>query len=255
MKIVGSSNKQRRVSNDKGRGKKLSKRMHDSNRDSGRRNAKVSGNPSQRKKQQGQQSERQAGVRGRRTVRKRRAEKRDVEDLLLGHKTATHNASIGGESLRLFDEDWDDEKESPMTPIHMGAPDISNSTEVAESDDNVQVGESDDNVQGVESDDSDQAVESDDNGQAMESDDDVEAVEYDQGNWEIGFHGTPNRWSRDMAGMIDEDVEASEDDNDNRVEENEEEELEEADDVSDGMVNGVINEESSDSAMSDDSSD
>lgn len=240
MKIVRSSNKRGRVSRGKGRIKKLSKRMNYSKRDTGHRNVKVTENLSQRIKQQGQGSHGQAGGHGRRTVRKRRVEKRAVEDLLLGHRAATHSSNIGREPLRILDEDWNDEKASPMTPIQTGAADIGDSAEEVESDDNAQ------------------AVESDDNVQAVESDDNVQAVEYGQGNWEIGFNGTPNRWSRDMVGMSDEDVEASEDDNDNGIEENEEEEDSEADvmsEGSDGMANRVVSEESSDSAVSEDSSD
>ncbi|TKY59218.1 Homeobox protein EgHBX4 [Spatholobus suberectus] len=244
VKIVQSNSKRGRGgrdkgrgSRDKGRGKKLSK----TKQDTGCRIAKVARNLNQRIKQQGVGSQGQAGGRGRRTVRKRRVGERAVEDLLLGRRGATHSSSIGRESLKSLDEDWDDEKASPMTPIHMGAANISNSTEEAESDDNVQAMESDDNVQ---------AVESDDNGQA---------VEYDQGNWEIGFNGTPSRWSRNLVGMSDEDVEASEDDNDNGngIEENEEEDSE-ADAMSedsDGTENRIVNEESSDSAGSEDSSD
>jgi hypothetical protein len=113
---------------------------------------------------------------------------------------------------------------------------------------------------------SSEEVEYDDNVQAVESDDNVEAVEYGQGNWEIGFNGTPNRWNRDLVGMSDEeDAEVFEDDNNNGIEENEEEEEEdeeegfEADvmsEGSDGMANNrVVNEESSDSSDSEDSSD
>ncbi|XP_061344571.1 homeobox-DDT domain protein RLT1-like isoform X3 [Gastrolobium bilobum] len=241
MKIARSSNKRGRGSHDKGRGKKLSKRMRDSKRDTSR-NVKVTENLSQRIKQQGRGSQGQAGGRGRRTVRKRRVEKRAVEDLLLGHGAASHSSSIGREPLRSLDEDWDDRKASPMTPIHMGAADISNSAEEAESGDNAQAVESGDNAQ---------AVESGDNAQAVESDDNDEAVEYDQGNWEIGFSGTPNRWSRHLVNMSDEDVEASEDDNDNGIEE-EDSEADVMSEGSDGMANGVVNGAGSDSADSED---
>ncbi|KAK7362794.1 hypothetical protein VNO77_04916 [Canavalia gladiata] len=249
VKIVRSNNKRRRGNHDKGRGKKLSKTMYGSKQDTGRRNVKVTAeNLSQRIKQQAGGSQGQAGGRGRRTVRKRRVEKRAVEDLLLGHRGATRSSNTGKAPFRSLDEDWEDEKAtSPMTPIHMGAADPINSADEVESDGNAREVESDDNVQ------------------AMESDDDVQAVEYDRGNWEIGFNGTPNRWSRRLVGMSDEDVEASEDDkdndndndNDNGIEENEEEEDSEADVMSEGsdaMANRVVNEESSDSDVSEDSS-
>ncbi|KAK7319734.1 hypothetical protein RJT34_04459 [Clitoria ternatea] len=221
VKIGQNSNKRGRVSQDKARSKKRSKTMYGSKQETGRHKVKVTENLSQRIKQQGGGSQGQAGGRGRRTVRKRRVEKRAVEDLLLGHRGAPRNSSTRGrEPLRSMDEDSDDEKASPMTPIHMGAANISNSAEEAESDDNVQ------------------------------------AVEYDQGNWEIGFNGTTSRWSRDMVGMSDEDVEASEDDNENdNVEEDSEPDGMSED--SDGMANRVVNEESSssDSDASEDSSD
>ncbi|KAK7246453.1 hypothetical protein RIF29_41321 [Crotalaria pallida] len=225
-KIVRSGIKRGRGSNDQGRGKKLSKRMYNSKRDSGRRNVKVTENITHKLKlQQGRGTQGQAGGRGRRTVRKRRVEKRAVEDLLLGNTSATHSSKFGGVPLRSLDEEWEVEKVSPMIPAHMEVADNSNSTE---------------------------EVESDDNGQA---------VEYDRGNWEIGYSNSvlPNRWdSRDLVGMSDEDVDASEDDNDNGIEENEEEDSE-ADvmsEGSDGMANRVvINEEDSDSSVSEDSSD
>ncbi|RDX65166.1 Homeobox-DDT domain protein RLT2, partial [Mucuna pruriens] len=240
VKIVQSNNKRGgRGSRDKGRGKT----QYKTKQNTGRQSAKVAGNLGQRIKQQGVgsqgQGQGQAGGRGRRTVRKRRMGKRPVEDLLLGHKGATHTSTIGRESLRSMDEDWDDDKSSPMTPIHMGAANISNSTEEAESDDNVQAMESDDNIQ------------------AAESDDNVQAVEYDQGNWEIGFNGTPSRWSRGLVGMSDEDVEASEDDNDNDngngIEEDSDADA--MSEGSDGTANRIVNEESSDSDVSQDSSD
>lgn len=196
--------------------------MYNSKRDTGRRNVKVTGNLSDKLKQQGRGTQGPAGGRGRRTVRKRRVEKRAVEDLLLGHTAASHSSKIGREPLRRLDEDWDGEKASPMTPVHIGVEDNSNSAEEVESDDNAQ------------------------------------AVEYDQGNWEVGFNCVPpNRWSRDLVGMSDEVADASEDDNDNGIEENQEEDSE-ADvmsEGSDGMANRVINEEGSDSAVSEDSSD
>ncbi|CAJ2678676.1 unnamed protein product [Trifolium pratense] len=232
--IVRSSKKRGRVNHDKGRTKKLSKRTNDSKQDNVHHNFIVTDNLSQRIKQQGQGSHGQAGGRGPRTVRKRRAEKRVVEDYLLDDRAANHSFNIGREPSRILDEDWNYEKTGP---IHMEAADVSSSSE---------------------------EVEYDDNAQAVESDDNVEAVEYGQGNWEIGFNGTPNRWNRDLVGMSDEDAEASEDDNNNGIEENEVEEEEEEEEGSeadvmsegsDGMANNrVVNEESSDSSDSEDSS-
>jgi hypothetical protein len=236
--ILHSSKKRGRVNHDKGRSKKLFKRTDDSKRDNVHHNFMVTDNLSQRIKQQGQGSQGQAGGRGRRTVRKRRAEKRVVEDFLLDDRAANHSFTFGREPSRILDEDWNVEKTGP---IHMEVADMSSSSEEVEYDDNVQ---------------------------AVESDDNVEAVEYGQGNWEIGFNGTPNRWNRDLVGMSDEeDAEVFEDDNNNGIEENEEEEEEDEEEEegfeadvmsegSDGMANNrVVNEESSDSSDSEDSSD
>lgn len=215
-KIVRSGNKRGRGASDHGRGKKLAKRMYNSKRDTGRRNVKVTESLSQKLKQQGRGTQGQGGGRGRRTVRKRRVEKRAVEDLLLGHAAASHSPKSDREPLRSLDEEWDVEKASPMTPVHIGVAENSNSAE---------------------------EVESDDNGQA---------VEYDHGNWEIGYNGvSPNNWNRDLVGMSDDDVDTFEDDNDNDndnnigvgIEDNEEEDSD--DDVmsegSDGMANRIVN--------------
>lgn len=223
-KSVRGSNKRGRGSHDQGRGKKLSRRTHEPKHNPGRRIVKGNENLGQGLKQQGRGTQGQLGGRGRRTVRKRRVEKRAVEDLLLGHAGASHSSKVGRGSLNL-EEEWDGEKEE--SPIHMEGADHSNSAE---------------------------EVESDDNGQA---------VEYEQGNWVIGFNGgSSNRWGRDLVGVSDEEmVGASEDDN--GIEEGEELEDSEEDvmsegegEGSDGMANRmIVNEEGSDSAVSEDSSD
>ncbi|XP_019440230.1 PREDICTED: homeobox-DDT domain protein RLT1-like isoform X2 [Lupinus angustifolius] len=223
-KVVRSGNKRGRGSKDQGRGKKLSKRPYNSKQNIGRRDVKVTENLSLKlKQQQGQGTQGQAGGRGRRTVRKRRVEKRAVEDLLLGSTAAGHSNKISRVPMRSMDVGWEVNKASPVTHIHMDVADNSNSTEEVESDDN------------------------------------APAVEYDRGNWEIGFSGVAphNRWSNDLVGMSDEDVDASEDDNDNSLEEQEEEDSE-ADvmsEGSDGIANRVVVNEDSDSAVSEDSSD
>jgi hypothetical protein len=254
-KIV-RSNKRGRGASDHGRGKNLSKRMYNSKRDAGRRNIKITENLSQKLKLQGRGTQGQGGGRGRRTVRQRRVGKRAIEDLLLGHEAASHSSMSGREPFRSLHEEWDDgEKASPMTPVHIGVDENSNSAEEVESDDNAQPMEFDDNVQ---------AVESDDNAQAMESDDDAQAVEYDHGNWEIGYNGvSPNGWNRDLVGMSDEEVDAYEDGNHNNnsnvigFEENEEEDSEEdvMSEGSDGMANRVENVGGSYLSVSEDSSD
>ncbi|CAI8591100.1 unnamed protein product [Vicia faba] len=271
-KIVRSGNKRGRGASDYGRPKKLSKRMYNSKRDTGRRNVNVTENLSQKLRLQGRGTPGQGGGRGRRTVRKRRLEKRAVEGLLLGHAAATgYSSKSGKEPLRSFDEEWNVEKASSMTPVHIGVSENSISVEEMESDDNALGMESYDNAQGVESYDNAQGMESDynaqemeydDNAQAVESDDNAQAVEYDHGNWEIGYNGiSPNRWNRDLVGMSDEDVDAFEDDNDNGnvngFEENFEEDSEE-DVMSEGldhMANRVVNIGGSDLSVSEDSSD
>ncbi|KAE9599267.1 putative transcription factor & chromatin remodeling DDT family [Lupinus albus] len=223
-KVVRSSNKRGRGSKDQGRGKKLSKRPYNSKRDIGRHNVMVTENLTLKlKQQQGQGTQGQAGGRGRRTVRKRRVEKRAVEDLLLGNMAAGHSNKISRVPLRSMDVGWDVNMASPVTHVHMDVADISNSTEEVESDDN------------------------------------APAVEYDRGNWEIGFSGVAphNRWSNDLVALSDEDADASEDDNVNSLEEHEEEDSE-ADamsESSDGIANRVVENEDSDSAVSEDSSD
>ncbi|KAI4296809.1 hypothetical protein L6164_036732 [Bauhinia variegata] len=218
-KIVrGSSNKRGRGSQDQGRGKKSSRRMSNTKQSTSKRNTKVNQNLSEGLKHQVRGTRGPAGTRGRRTVRKRRVEKRAVEDLLLGHTAATPSSRMSRESLRSLEEEWDGERESNM---HMEGADNSNSAE---------------------------EVESDDNGQAVEYD--------DQGNWEVGFNGASNRWSGELVG-VSEDIDASEDDN---VMEEVEDDDSEAEDVvsegSDGIAanRGVVNEEGSDSAVSEDPS-
>lgn len=261
-KIVHSGNKRGRGASDHGRVKKLSKRMYNSKRDTGRRNINVTENLSQRLRLQGRGPQGQGGGRGRRTVRKRRVEKRAVEDLLLGHAAAGHSFKSAKEPLRSLDEEWDVEKASSMTPVHIGVAENSISAEEVESDDNALGVESYDNAQGMESDDNAQEMEYDDNAQAVESDDNAQAVEYDHGNWEIGYNVvSPNRWHRDLVGMSDEDGDAFEDDNENvnvnGFEENFEEDSEEdiMSEGSDHMANRVINVGGSDLSVSEDSSD
>ncbi|KAK4271625.1 hypothetical protein QN277_020289 [Acacia crassicarpa] len=221
---VRGSHKRGRGSHDQGRGKKLARRTQHT----GRRNAKGAENLGRGLKQQGRGTQGQAGGRGRRTVRKRRVEKRAVEDLLLGHKGAGRSPKISAESLRSLEEEWDGEKES--SPIQMDGVDNSNSAD---------------------------EVESDDNGQAVEYD--------EQGNWEVGFNGgSSNRWDTDMVEASDEEVVgASEDDNgieegEEELEEDSEEEAMSEGEDSDGEGNNrmMVNdeeEEGSDSAVSEDS--
>ncbi|XP_054800756.1 homeobox-DDT domain protein RLT1 isoform X3 [Prosopis cineraria] len=224
---VRSSNKRGRGSHDHGRGKKLSRRTQEPKQHTGRRNVRSAENLGRGLKQQGRGTQGQPGGRGRRTVRKRRVEKRAVEDLLLGHKGVSHSPKISRESLRSLEEEWDGEKEA--SPVQIDGVDNSNSAE---------------------------EVESDDNGQA---------VEYGQGNWEVGFNGgSSNRWDRDLVGVSDEEVVGvSEDDNgiegeelEEELEEDSEEEVMSEGEDSDGVGNRMmVNEEGSDSAVSEDSSD
>lgn len=219
-KSVRGSNKRGRGSQDQGRAKKLSRRTQEPKQHYGRRNGKGAYTLGQGLKQHGRGTQAQPGGRGRRTVRKRRVEKRAVEDLLLGQKVVSQSPKIGRESLRVLEEEWVEEKESSPIQMDDGGDDNSNSAE---------------------------EVESDDNGQAVEYD--------EQGNWEVGFNGdSSNRWDRDLVGGSDEEmVGASEDDNgiEEELEEDSEEEVmsEGEGEDSDGEGNNrmMVNEEGSDS--------
>lgn len=207
--FVSGENTHKRGRHKQGRGKTHSKKTQDSRgSDISFRNSKGNDNFNQ-----GLSSSGQSGGRGRRTVRKRREEKRVVEDLLPGQRMASPVSDAQAEPMDNLAEDWDadDNAVSVGTPIQLG-----------------------DNCDSAEE------VYSDENGAA---------VEYGQGNWEIGFNGASSGWGRGlMEESSDEDMDASEDYNgvDNGVEVDSDADVMSED--SDEMANRGGNEDGSDSS-------
>jgi hypothetical protein len=216
LKSTRNSHKRGRGGREQGRGKRLQKKVRVSYSDAGRRNVKSNENLIQGLRQQGQKTYGQGSGRGRRTVRRRRVEKRAVDERLLSHRADTYRPKSIGESPSNLGEEWDGERIS-MHP-----------NEGANFDD----------------------------AEAVDSDDNAQAVEYEHGNWEIGFASASNGWRGGPMEVSDEDVDASEDDND--IEEAGDEDSEADVDMSegsDGIENRVGNDEGTDSAESDDYSD
>lgn len=230
-KIVHNDQRRRQGGREQGRGKRWQKKGNDSKSSGARRNAKGKGRTNQGLRQLGQKALGQGGGRGRRTVRKRRAENRTVEETLLYQMPEIHcSPENAGLSPRNLGDEWDDEK---INAIHM----------------------EDDNENGLE------AVESDDNAEAVESDDNVQAEEYEQRNWDFEFSGASDRWNGNPMEASDEDVNAS-DDCDNGIEEvgnggfvGEDVEMSGGSDEMRNMVRNDDEISSSDSAVSEDYSD
>ncbi|KAJ7968610.1 Homeobox domain-containing protein/DDT domain-containing protein [Quillaja saponaria] len=203
---------------EQGRGKRLSKRTYLSKCDSGYHRIRSGENLNQGLQQQERGTHGQAGGRGRRTVRKRRVEKRAVEDLLVGPTASSQIPKVGGESLRNLGKEWGGEKVSSIM-------------------------EDDDNINSA--------------AEEMESDEDVQAVEYEQGSWEVGFNSAPSRWSRDLMEVSDEEeeeedaFEVANAINEQAVEDSEEDVLSNG---SDRMTNRVVNDDT-ESSVSEDSCD
>lgn len=180
QKIVHNGQRRGQGGRDQGRGKRWKKKGNDSKSGSVRRNAGGNGRTNEGLRQLGQRTLGQGSGRGRRTVRKRRAENRTVEETLMHRIPEIHcSPESAGESPRNLDDEWDDEK---ISVIHM----------------------EDDNENFLE------AEESDDNAQAE--------GEYGQGNWAVEFNGVSERWNGNSMEVSDEeDVNAS-DDGDNGIE-------------------------------------
>ncbi|XP_059439894.1 homeobox-DDT domain protein RLT1 isoform X2 [Corylus avellana] len=214
MKSTRNRYKRGRGGRDQGRGKRSQKKVRVFNSHAGRRNVKSNENLIHGLRQQGQRTYSQGSGRGRRTVRRRRVEKRAVDERLPNHRADSDSPKSIGESPSNVGEDWDDEK---ISMLHMEGADNINDPEEVESDDNAQ------------------------------------AVEYDQGNWEIGFTNASNGWRGGLVEASDEDVDASEDDNGIEEAVDEDSEVEaEMSEGSDGTANRIGNDEGSDSAVSDD---
>lgn len=225
VKSARSNYRRGRGGREQRRGKKLQKRVNKVNNfksSSARKNVRGNENATQGLRQLGRRTLGQGGGRGRRTIRKRRAENRVVEETLQGRMAETHSSpESGGESPRNLDVEWDDEKID-------------------------EINAKDDNANSAE---------------AVESDDNAPAEEYEQRNWDLGFDGVSSRWNGDMMEASDEDVDASEDDDDDDVNGVEEvgdgDSVGEMDasEGSEGIQNRIENDEGSESAVSDDYSD
>jgi len=220
-KSARNNYKRGRGGREQGRGKKLQKRVNGSKPGSSRRNAKVKENVNQGFRLPSRKAPKQGGIRGRRTVRKRRAENKTIEETLqVRMPDIPSSPESGGESPRNLAEEWDDENIN-ATPM-----------------------KDDDNIIGEE-----EAMDSDDNAQEEE--------EYEQENWEVGYNGISGKWNEDnLMEASDEDVDAYEDD-ENGIEEVGDGESEGDVDVSDESddMPKIENDQGSDSAVSDDYSD
>ncbi|CAL8146684.1 unnamed protein product [Prunus armeniaca] len=220
LKSARNSFRRGRGGREQGRGKKWQRKVNNSK--SGASRQKGGGNLSQGFRPVGKRTQGQGSARGRRTVRKRRTKDRAVGGTPLGRMTDVHSSpESGGESPRNLGEEWDDEK---IDMIHMKGDEQGEGYEQAE---------------------------------ALESEDDDQAVGYEQGNWETGFDGTSSGWHEGLLEASDEDIDASEDDN-NGIEEVRDEDSEgdvDMSDASDEIQNKITNDDGSDSAVSDDYSD
>ncbi|GMN50733.1 hypothetical protein TIFTF001_019878 [Ficus carica] len=222
LKSSRNNYKRGRGGREQGRGKKLQKRVNGSKPGSSRRNAKVNENVNQGFRLLSRKAPKQGGIRGRRTVRKRRAENKTIEETLqVRMPDIPSSPESGGESPRNLAEEWDDEN---VNATHM---------------------KDDENIIGEE-----EAMDSDDNAQEEE--------EYEQENWEVGYNGVSGKWNEDkLMEASDEDVDAYEDD-ENGIEEVGDGDSEgdvDVSDESDDMPNRIENDQGSDSAVSDDYSD
>ena len=185
-KSLRNSYKRGRRSRDYGRRKRWQKKVNGSKSSHVRPNVKSNEkmNEEQRELGQGMQV---LGVRGRRTVRKRRAENSIPDEGLLGLVPSSSTQNID-ESPKDYIGEWEDEKMDRFV-------DMEDDENVMEDEENE---EDEENVNNVE---------------PMDSDEDAQEVGYEQGSWEYGIdNGTSNRWNGDLRVASDEeDVELSED--------------------------------------------
>ncbi|XP_024031045.1 homeobox-DDT domain protein RLT1 isoform X2 [Morus notabilis] len=221
LKSSRNNYKRGRGAREQGRSKKLQRRVNGSKPGASRRNAMVNDNVIEGLRQPGRKALKQGGVRGRRTVRKRRTGNKKVEETLPVHMPDIPSSpESGGESPRILAEEWDDDNVN-ATPT-----------------------KDDDNIVGEE--------------EAMESDDNAQEEEYEQENWEVGYNGVSNKWNEGrMMEASDEDVDAYDED-DNGMEgvgDGESEGDVDVSEESDDMPNRIENDQGSDSEVSDDYSD
>ncbi|KAM1689192.1 hypothetical protein PS1_037005 [Malus domestica] len=219
LKSGRNSFRRGRGGREQGRGKRWQKKVSNPKSVASRQNIRGNENLNQGLRTVGKRTQGQGSGRGRRTVRKRRMKNRAVEGTPLGRVSDMRSSpESGGESPRNLAEEWDDEK------IGMRG---------------------DEQGEGFERVD------------ALESEDDDQAVGYEQGNWEIGFDGTSSGWNGGLVEASDDDIDASEDDN-NVMEEVRDEDSEgdvDMSDASDEMLpNTMRNDDGTESESSDDSS-
>ncbi|XP_023003779.1 homeobox-DDT domain protein RLT1-like isoform X1 [Cucurbita maxima] len=232
-KNLRNSYKRDRRSRDHGRRKRWQKKVNGSKSSRVRPNVKSNEkmNEEQRELGQGMQV---LGVRGPRTVRKRRAENSIPDEGLLGLVPSSSTRNID-ESPKDYIGKWEDEKMDRFV-------DMEDDENVMEDEENE---EDEENVNNVE---------------PMDSDEDAQEVGYEQGSWEYGIdNGTSNRWNGDLGVASDEeDVELSEDYNGTEEGGNDfgEEELDDDTSVeSDCSPNRIGNNGGRESPVSDDYSD
>ncbi|KAF5728700.1 hypothetical protein HS088_TW21G00850 [Tripterygium wilfordii] len=134
---------------------------------SGRKSARENENLNQKLRQQGQRTNGQGYGRGRRTIRRRRADRVTAEVSDDDVADETINIEANRQPRRnVVVEEWDGE----IIGTHMGGLGNSNCAEAADSDDN------------------------------------GEAVGYDQVNWEQGFDDISNKWNENLMDESDEEI-------------------------------------------------
>ncbi|XP_050214645.1 homeobox-DDT domain protein RLT1 [Mercurialis annua] len=155
-----------RVGRDQGYGMKSQRSLSGIKSDALRRNSREVDNFNFKPRQQSRKANPQVSSRGRRTVRKRRAEVRaDDETLISRVRDTVGPRSYSGSFRNLTEDDWGDEKIS----VDMDDAEPSNSIE------------------------------------AMESDENAEAEGFEQGSWEQSFNRPINGWNRNLMEMSDDD--------------------------------------------------
>lgn len=230
-----NSYKRGRGSRDHGRRRRWQKKVNGSKSGRVRQHVKSNEKMNQGPRQLGQGTQ-VMGVRGRRTVRKRRAEKSIQDEGLLGIvPSSTQNRD---ESPKDFIGEWEDEKID-------GFVDMEDEENVLEDEENV-----------LEDEENEENEENVNNVEPMDSDDDAHAVGYERGSWDFGFDGTSNRWNGDLGIASDEDVDLSEDYNGTEEAGNDDLELDvDTSEESDCSPNRIGNNGGGESPVSDDYSD
>lgn len=246
-KSLRNSYKRGRGSRDYGRRRRWQKKANGSKSGRVRQNVRSNDKMNQGQRELGQGTQ-VMGVRGRRTVRKRRAEKSIPDDEFLG--LVPGSTQSRDESPKDYIGEWEeDEKIDRFVDIE----DEEIFMDDEENEDNVMEDEEiEDHV--MENEEHEENV---NNIEPMDSDGDAPEVGYEQGSWEFGFEDTSNRWNGDLGIASEEDVDLSEDYN--GTEEGGNDDMEELDvdtsEESDCSPNRIGNNGGGESAVSDDYSD